>query len=66
MLQEGEIVKIGEESYKVQRMTAKDLPCLKCQVRCSSREFDDLKASNMALSCLELIPSNTYFVKVEQ
>ena len=66
MLKDGQIVKIGNEDYKVVTLKDKELPCINCAIkRCHmNREFDEFKAKHGALSCVDLIPVHSRFEKI--
>lgn len=65
MLQKGETVKIGEKEYRVE--TELKMPCIECDLKdCShNKDFDELKAHHLALSCVDLMPIGTCFKEIE-
>lgn len=69
MLEIGEKVKIGENTYEVTTAKSCELSCAVCSFKkeCNrSKAFDALKAKHFALHCVDLIPVRAYFKKVEQ
>ena len=67
MLKVGEKVKIGEKEYNVQHVDDHILPCVLCNLKdChKNKGFDNLKASQCATNCANLIPIGAYFEEVK-
>jgi hypothetical protein len=61
-------VVLGEDVYKVTLVDKTKLPCVECDIRdCYKNKYlDALKAMSLVRSCVDLIPINTCFKKVEQ
>ena len=79
MLKEGQIVKIGRNSYEVKVVDVEEImvserlivsmaiPCFLCDIKhCDqNRDLDIVKANNLAYNCTDLLPKLGYFKKVE-
>jgi hypothetical protein len=73
MLNFGDVVKLGENNYRVTRTSETGTfyetnPCACCDLRdCTeNKDFDALKAKHLVQYCMDIIPIKACFKLVEQ